>query len=42
MPVGLESDIQGGVQKILKKLAEVVKDSEGIDLSPLKQAAGIV
>lgn len=42
MPLNVESDIQGGVQKILKKLAEVVKDSEGIDLSPLKQAAGIV
>ena len=41
MPLNAESDIQGGVQEILKKLAEVVKDSEGIDLSPLKQAAGI-
>jgi phosphomannomutase len=41
MPVNAESDISGGVQEILRKLYEAVKDSRGIDLSPLKQAAGV-
>ena len=41
MPVNAESDITGGVQEILRKLYEAVKDCKGIDLSPLKQAAGV-
>ena len=41
MPLNAESDLEGGVPEILRKLYEVIRDSEGIDLSPLKQAAGI-
>ena len=41
MPVNAESDITGGVQEILRKLYEAVKECKGIDLSPLKQAAGV-
>ena len=41
MPLNAESSIKGGIQVILQKLYDVIKDSQGIDLSPLKQAAGI-
>ena len=41
MPVNAESDIKGGVQEILRNLYEVIKDNKSIDLSPLKQAAGV-
>jgi len=41
MPLNAESDISGGVQMVLQKLAEVIKDCQGIDLTPLRQAASL-
>ena len=40
MPLNAESDIRGGVREILKKLYDVIRKCCGIDLTPLKQAAG--
>jgi phosphomannomutase len=40
MPLNAESDIRGGVREILKKLYDVIRECCGIDLTPLKQAAG--
>ena len=41
MPLNAESDIPGGVCRMLRNLYEVIRDSSGIDLSPLKKAAGL-
>ena len=41
MPINAESDCSGGVQEILRNLYSVMKDCQGIDLAPLKNAAGI-
>ena len=36
MPLNAESDVPGGVQIMMKQLYELLKDCEGLDLSPLK------
>ncbi len=41
MPLNAESDIPGGVKDMLQRLYNVISDSKGIDLTPLKQAAGV-
>ena len=41
MPLNAESDIPGGVKDMLQRLYNVISDSKGIDLAPLKQAAGV-
>ena len=38
LPLNCESDIEGGVRKILEKLFGVLKDLEGVDLSNLEKA----
>ena len=38
LPLNCESDIEGGVRKILSKLYEVLKDMEGVELSNLEKA----
>ena len=40
MPLNAESDIPGGVREMLQRLFNVMCDCSGIDLTPLKQAAG--
>ena len=40
LPLNVESDIPGGVCVILRKLYELIKNDQGIDLVPLKKAAG--
>ena len=37
MPLNAESDVKGGVQFMLKKLFDLLKGSEGLDLAPLKK-----
>ena len=41
MPLNAESDIPGGVREMLQRLFNVIRDCSGIDLTPLKQAAGV-
>lgn len=36
LPLNVESDVEGGVQIMVKALYNVIKDCEGIDLQPLK------
>ena len=38
LPLNAESDVPGGVHAVLKKLYEVIKDSNDIDLTPLTRA----
>lgn len=38
LPLNVESDVEGGVKEMLTDLYGVLKDAEGIDLAPLKQA----
>ena len=38
LPLNVESDVAGGVKEMLTSLYAVLKDCEGIDLTPLKQA----
>lgn len=40
MPLNAESDVPGGVQRMLKQLYELLKDNQCLDLAPLKAAAG--
>ncbi len=37
MPLNAESDVAGGVRFMLKKLYELLEDTEALDLSPLKK-----
>ena len=39
LPLNCESDVPGGVKKILRKLADVLEGTEGIDLAGLQDAA---
>ena len=39
MPLNAESDSAGGVHVILNKLLDIIRDSTGIDLTPLQEAA---
>ena len=39
LPLNCESDVPGGVKTMLKALLQVLKNVEGVDLTPLKQAA---
>jgi len=41
MPLNAESDIAGGICEMLEKLYQVIRESNGIDLSPLKEATGL-
>ena len=41
MPLNAESDIPNGITLMLNRLYGVMKDSRGIDLTPMKEAAGI-
>ena len=41
MPLNAESDVEGGVQWMLRELCELLSDVETLDLAPLKKAAGI-
>ncbi len=38
MPLNAESDVEGGVKAVLRKLYEALEGREGIDLAPLKAA----
>ena len=38
LPLNVESDVEGGIKIILKQLYEVIKDCEGVDLTPLRSA----
>ena len=38
MPLNIESDVSGGVQQILHKLYEALKDRSDIDLTPIEHA----
>jgi len=38
LPVNCESDVNGGVKKILKNLFDIIQDIEGIDISSLERA----
>ena len=40
MPLNAESDVPGGVERMLKQLYNLLKDCECLDLAPLKAAAG--
>ena len=37
MPLNAESDVKGGVNVMLGKLYELLKDTESLDLTPLKK-----
>ena len=37
MPLNAESDVKGGVNVMLSKLYELLKDTESLDLAPLKK-----
>lgn len=39
LPLNCESDVPGGVKKMLTALYQVLKDVKGVDLAPLEQAA---
>jgi len=39
MPLNAESDVPGGVKIMMKQLYELLKDTESLDLAPLKAAA---
>lgn len=39
MPLNVESDVPGGVKEILRALATALDDVEGVDVSPLREAA---
>lgn len=39
MPLNAESDIPGGVSRMLKQLYELIRDTESLDLEPLHRAA---
>ena len=39
MPLNAESDVPGGVKIMMKQLYELLKDTEALDLAPLKAAA---
>lgn len=41
MPLNAESDVEGGVRMMLQELYHVIGESRGIDLAPLKLAAGL-
>ena len=41
MPLNAESDVPGGVQMMLGQLYALLKDTECLDLAPLKAAAGV-
>lgn len=40
MPLNAESDVPGGIERMLKQLYQLLKDTECLDLAPLKVAAG--
>ena len=40
MPLNAESDVSGGVERMLRQLYELLKGAECLDLAPLKAAAG--
>ncbi len=37
LPLNAESDVPGGVKQMLQSLYQVLKDSQGIDLTPLEK-----
>lgn len=39
MPLNVESDVRGGIPRMLGKLLDVIRDLPGIDLSPLQNEA---
>ena len=41
MPLNAESDVPGGVERMLRELYELLRDIDTLDLTPLKAAAGV-